>query len=60
RYRVLKEKGRIHAKQFTVGVYFGNTLIARGCGSHKRFAEDDAARDALCLKGWVSPSPSTG
>lgn len=49
-YRVVAEQGPDHSKIFTVGVYFGDTLIAKGKGSSKQRAQEDAARNALSEK----------
>ncbi len=46
-YTVLKEKGPDHDKEFTVGVYVGDQLIASGSGSSKQRAEQAAAQAAL-------------
>jgi len=46
-YRVLKEEGPDHNKKFTCGVYIGDKLIAKGQGSSKNTAEQDAAKGAL-------------
>lgn len=46
-YKVLKEEGPSHAKTFSVGVYVGNVLIAKGEGKSKQSAEEMAARQAL-------------
>ena len=46
-YKVLKESGPDHEKIFTVGVYFGDNLIAEGAGPSKQEAEVEAARAAL-------------
>jgi ribonuclease-3 len=46
-YKVLEEKGPDHAKIFTVGVYFGEQLIATGEGPSKQDAEVEAAQKAL-------------
>ncbi len=51
-YKVLKEEGPDHAKTFLVGVYFNDKLIARGEGTSKQEAEENAAENALILKGW--------
>lgn len=48
-YRVLKEIGPDHNKIFTSGVYVADELIAKGEGSSKNAAEQDAAREALNL-----------
>lgn len=51
-YQVLEERGPDHAKHFTVGIYVGRTLIAKGEGSSKQEAQMDAATNALKVKGW--------
>lgn len=48
-YKILEEKGPDHEKHFTVGVYLGEKLIARGEGSSKQEAELEAAKKALEL-----------
>ncbi|MDO8466880.1 MAG: ribonuclease III [bacterium] len=48
-YKVLSEIGPDHAKVFTVGVYFGEKMIAKGTGQSKQEAEADAAKEALSL-----------
>lgn len=51
-YRVLKQVGPDHAKVFTVGIYFGEDLIAQGKGHSKQEAETEAAKSALEEKKW--------
>lgn len=51
-YEVISEEGPDHDKQFTMGVYIGEELIAEGTGSSKQKAEDDAARNGLKTKNW--------
>jgi len=51
-YKVLEEWGPEHAKHFLVGVFLGNELIAKGEGSSKQEAEQEAAKNALEIKGW--------
>jgi ribonuclease III len=51
-YRVLKEIGPDHAKEFTVGVYLADELIAEGIGTSKQEAQISAAESALNVKGW--------
>ncbi len=51
-YKVLEESGPDHARHFVVGVYLGQELVARGEGSSKQEAEEEAAREALKTKGW--------
>jgi len=46
-YKVIKEKGPDHAKEFTVGVYVGNTLWGTGVGKNKQEGEMQAAKAAL-------------
>lgn len=52
-YEVLHESGPDHDKNFEVGVYFGEELIAKGKGKAKQEAEQNAARAALEIKNWV-------
>lgn len=51
-YKVLEEKGPDHAKQFTVGAFLGDELVASGTGMSKQEAQVDAAEKALQAKGW--------
>ncbi len=51
-YKVLKEWGPDHAKQFIIGVFLNNELAAEGEGSSKQEAEEEAARRALEVKSW--------
>lgn len=51
-YEVLKEWGPDHAKNFVVGVYIGEELVAEGEGSSKQEAQQDAAEKGLVAKGW--------
>ena len=51
-YRVMNEQGPDHAKEFTVGVYIGNELVATGDGTSKQDAQIQAAAKALEVKGW--------
>jgi len=51
-YKVLDEWGPDHAKHFIVGVFLGEELVAKGEGSSKQEAEEEAAREALEAKGW--------
>jgi len=46
-YKVIEETGPDHKKEFIVGVYFGEELIARGKGFSKHEAEVEAAKKAL-------------
>ncbi|MCC7500479.1 ribonuclease III [Candidatus Nomurabacteria bacterium] len=51
-YAVLKEEGPDHDKQFTVGVYLREELLAEGIGRSKQEAEAAAAKAALGARGW--------
>ena len=51
-YRVMEETGPDHNKQFTVGAYVGEELVASGAGSSKQEAQIAAAEKALEAKGW--------
>ncbi len=51
-YKTVKESGPDHEKKFTVGVYIGKELIAQGTGESKQDAEQEAAREALKIRGW--------
>lgn len=50
RYEVLEEEGPDHDKNFIVGVYLGDELLAKGEGRSKQKAEQDAAR--IALENW--------
>lgn len=51
-YKTLSASGPDHNKKFEAGVYIGEELVAKGQGSSKQKAEEDAARNALTEKGW--------
>ena len=51
-YEVLKESGPDHAKKFVIGVYLDKELVAQGEGPSKNEAQQQAAENALKLKGW--------
>ncbi len=51
-YKVMAESGPDHDKHFTVGIYFGNELIASGKGKSKQEAETKAAEAAVQVKKW--------
>lgn len=51
-YSVLEEWGPDHAKNFTIGVYVGKELVAKGKGSSKQEAEEAAAKEGLKAKNW--------
>lgn len=46
-YRVISEEGPDHSKQYTIGVYLNEKLLAEGNGSSKQIAEKAAAKAAL-------------
>jgi ribonuclease-3 len=46
-YAVRGESGPAHERRFTMGVYFGDKLIAEGEGLSKQEAEIEAAKNAL-------------
>lgn len=48
-YLTLAEEGPDHDKKFTVGVYLNTELLAKGAGTSKQGAEEDAATKALIL-----------
>ena len=52
-YKVLHESGPDHDKHFTVGIFFGPSLIAEGKGQSKQDAEQKAAESALQAKNWL-------
>ena len=52
-YKVIKESGPDHDKNFTVGIYFGASLIGEGKGQSKQEAEQKAAEAALKVKNWL-------
>jgi ribonuclease-3 len=51
-YKVLKEWGPDHAKNFIVGAFLEERLIAEGEGSSKQEAEEAAAKKAIITRGW--------
>ena len=46
-YKVVKEVGPDHAKEFTVSVYVNDKLLGTGSGKSKQDAEQEAAKVAL-------------
>lgn len=51
-YKVLYEAGPDHDKHFTIGIFFGDELVAEGKGKSKQEAEQEAAHRALEVKEW--------
>ena len=52
KYEVLKEWGLDHAKNFVIGIFLDEELVAQGEGTSKQEAEVAAAEAALKIKGW--------
>ncbi len=46
-YTLLKATGEDHNKEFTMGVFFNDTLLGKGKGKTKKNAEQTAAKNAL-------------
>ena len=53
-YKVLKEEGPAHAKQFTIGVFIANQQVGEGHGHSKQEAEEQAAKEAIKFLGVKS------
>lgn len=51
-YEVIREWGPDHDKHFIVGVYLEKELVAEGEGPSKQAGQEEAARNALHVKGW--------
>lgn len=51
-YKVLDELGPDHAKHFIIGAFLNKDLVAKGEGSSKQEAEEEAAKQSLKTKGW--------
>ena len=51
-YKVLKEAGPDHNKEFTVGVFLEKELVAVGSGTSKQEAQISAAQAGLEAKKW--------
>lgn len=51
-YKVLREVGPDHDKQFVIGVYLDKEFVAEGVGTSKQEAEQQAAAEGLKVKGW--------
>ena len=52
-YKVMNEAGPDHDKHFTIGIYFGDSLVAEGKGKSKQEAEQMSAQKALEIKEWL-------
>lgn len=55
-YRVIREEGPDHDKDFVIGVYLDKELVAEGTGKSKQEAEQNAAGEGLKVKGWGGAS----
>jgi ribonuclease-3 len=51
-YKVISESGPDHAKNFVVGVYLEDELVAEGEGTSKQEAQMNAAARAIEVKNW--------
>lgn len=51
-YRILKEWGPDHDRNFIAGVFLGETLVAEGEGPSKQEAQRNAAAAAISAKDW--------
>lgn len=51
-YRILKESGPDHDRQFVSGVFLGEELVAEGIGLSKQESQRSAAEAAITKKGW--------
>ena len=51
-YSVIEESGPDHKKNFMVGVFLSEEMIAKGQGFSKQEAEEAAAKEALKVKNW--------
>jgi ribonuclease-3 len=51
-YKVLEEWGPDHARHFIIGVFLNSELVAKGEGSSKQEAEEEAAKNGLEVKNW--------
>jgi ribonuclease-3 len=51
-YKTIHESGPDHDKHFTVSVSVGSDVYGEGVGRSKQDAEQEAARQALVLRGW--------
>jgi len=51
-YELIKEQGPDHNKEFEIGVYLEDELVAKGKGPSKQIAQEQAAKKGLNKKGW--------
>ncbi len=52
-YKIMTEKGPDHDKEFSVAVFLDDEQIAEAHGKSKQSAEQEAAKKALKVKGWI-------
>lgn len=52
-YKVLEESGPDHQKNFVVGLYVADEMVAKGEGTSKQEAQMEAAQEGLKVKGWL-------
>ena len=52
-YEVRREWGPDHDRHFVIGAFLVDELVAEGEGPSKQIAQEEAARNALHIKGWV-------
>lgn len=50
-YKMLSSWGPDHSRQFEIGVYMNNNLLAKGLGKNKQAAAQSAAKEALKILG---------
>lgn len=53
-YRLVNQEGPSHNREFTIEVCLGEQVAGRGQGRNKQSAEQEAARQALLSRGWIS------
>lgn len=51
-YKVIKEWGPDHDRNFIIGIYLENEKVAEGEGTSKQAAQRNAAKKGLEVKGW--------
>lgn len=54
-YKVIREEGPDHEKQFVIGIFLDKEKIAEGQGGSKQEAQVAAAEVALKIKKWKGP-----
>ncbi|MBM4435729.1 MAG: ribonuclease III [Actinobacteria bacterium] len=56
-YRLIRDTGPDHAKEFRMAVFAGDQILGEGAGSSKQRAEQDAARNAVSNLPEMRPRP---